>query len=136
MADPKTIVATARPGKRVVGWRLAEPDRARLLERFNPRYARTVADHVTLVANVALDTALPDALPAEVVGRADDGDGVETLVVAIDGFTGRPDGSTYHMTWSLEPGRHPKESNDVLRAHGWIALDTPLPITLIPDRLR
>jgi hypothetical protein len=61
---------------------------------------------------------------------------VEARVVAIDGSTGRPDGRTYHMTWSLGPGRRAKESNDVLRSRGWTRIDRPVPITLIPGRLR
>ena len=39
------------------------------------------------------------------IGRADDGESLECLVVEIDGTTDRPDGSTYHITWSLGPGR-------------------------------
>ena len=27
------------------------------------------------------------------------------MVVELDGTTDRPDGSTYHITWSLGPGR-------------------------------
>ncbi len=41
--------------------------------------------------------------------------GVEAMVVAIDGTTDRPDGSTYHITWSLGDGRRARESNDVLQ---------------------
>jgi hypothetical protein len=135
MTDPSHLVRNARSGNCVVGWRLAEPDRAPLLQRFVARYQRTVADHVTLAANVAPGTDLPDPVSAEIVGRTDDGKGVEALVVAIDGSTDRPDGSIYHLTWSLEGDRTAQESNDVLRAQGWTPLDEPLPITLIPDRL-
>ena len=35
--------------------------------------------------------------------------------IELDGTTDRPDGSTYHITWSLGPGREAHESNDVLR---------------------
>src|SRR5919107_332704 len=56
-----------------------------------------------------------------VVGVADDGAGVQALVVEIGGTTRRPDGSTYHVTWSLGPGRRAVESNDVIRACGWTA---------------
>lgn len=134
MADPQNIVANARPGRSVVGWKLPAPERERLLQRFAPRFGRTVADHVTLAAKVAGDTPLPDRLPAEVVGHASDGQGVEALVVAIDGSTARPDGSTYHITWSLAEGRRAKESNDVLKDRGWVALDEALPIALEPAR--
>lgn len=74
---------------------------------------------------------MPAADHGAVVGRADDGEGVEALVVAIGGSTNRPDGSTWHITWSLAPGREARESNDVIAAQGWERCD-PIPITLEP----
>jgi hypothetical protein len=71
---------------------------------------------------------------AQVVGRTDDGKGVEAMVVAIDGSTDRHDGSTYHITWSLTDGRRARESNDVLKERGWDELDQPIPIRLDPGR--
>ncbi len=136
MGDPQTIVAAARPGQHVVGWKLTSADRGQLLERFRPRYANAVADHVTLSAKVAACTELPDAVSAEVVGHTDDANGVEALVVAIGGSIDRPGGGTYHVTWSLGPGRTAKESNDVLATQGWIALEEPIAIELLPAILR
>ena len=136
MTDPQTIVASARPGDAVVGWKLQASERERLLAQFPPIFAETVADHVTLAPRVAADTPLPDPLPAAVVGRADDGKGVEALVVAIGGSTDRPGGGTYHITWSLADGRRPRESNDVIRECGWTTLDDTLPIELVPQRFR
>jgi hypothetical protein len=74
----------------------------------------------------------PTETAGQVVGEADDGAGVQALVVAIGGTTERPDGGTYHVTWSLATGREAKESNDVIRAHGWRRLDAPIPIRLEP----
>lgn len=136
MTDPQAIAANARPGDTVVGWKLPATERARLLKRFPPAFAKAVADHVTLAPKVAADTPLPDALPAAIVGHASDGEGVEALVVAIDGSTDRPGGGTYHITWSLADGRRAKESNDVLQAKGWTALDRPISIELVPQRFR
>lgn len=119
---------------RNTGWKLTERDRAELLERFPPRYQRIVADHVT--QKVADGPApVPGPVPAQVIGRADDSDSLECLVVAIDGSPNRPDGSTYHITWSLGPGRAAKESNDLLRACGWTAIDQPISIDLRPARI-
>ena len=117
----------------ILGWKLDEADRRRLLVRFRPRYGETVADHVTLGRSGTAPE--PWAAEAEIVGRADDGNGVEAMVVAIDGTTDRPDGSTYHITWSLDAdkGRKPQESNDVLSAHGWTRLPEPIPIRLHPS---
>ena len=55
------------------------------------------------------------------VGVADDGAGVQALVVEIGGTTRRPDGSAFHIAWSLGAGRKAAESNDVIRERGWAA---------------
>ena len=120
----------AAPGT-VLGWKLPGGERQRLLDRFPPRYRDVIADHVTLCVG---GTALPPRPVARVVGRADDGDSLECLVVELDGTTDRPDGSTYHITWSLGPNREAIESNDVLRDGGWEKLATPIPIELEPAR--
>jgi hypothetical protein len=123
----------AKPGT-VIGWLLAQNDRAKLLQRFPPKYDKTVAHHVTLSAGAAASTPLPPEVKAHIVGHADDDQGVEAMVVAIDGTTDRPDGSIYHIAWSLGPGRRARESNDVLKERGWHEIDPPIPITLKPDR--
>jgi hypothetical protein len=123
----------ARPGT-VIGWKLPQNDRERLLERFPPRYDEVIADHVTLRVGATPDTPLPHKPEARIVGRADDGNSLECLVVELDGTTDRPDGSTYHITWSLGPGRKARESNDVLRDRGWEPIGEPIPIALEPAR--
>ena len=122
----------AKPGS-VIGWLLAEDDREKLLRQFPPKFEKTVAHHVTLKSEAERDP-LPNDVKAEVVGRTDDESGVEAMVVAIDGTTGRPDGSTYHITWSLGDGRRARESNDVIRERGWQKLDQPIPVRLQPGR--
>ena len=123
----------ARPGS-VIGWRLAEEDREKLLQQFPPKFAETVANHVTLRSDAENDPVPPE-VRAEIVGRTDDDSGVEAMVVAIDGSTDRPDGSTYHITWSLGDGRRARESNDVLKERGWQELDHPIPVQLRPGRI-
>jgi hypothetical protein len=109
--------------------------RTALLERFPPKYAQVVADHVTLRVGANAGTPLPrKPQSARIVGRADDEDSLECMVVELDGTTDRPDGSTYHITWSLGPGRKARESNDVLRDLGFDFLDVPIDIELEPAR--
>lgn len=115
----------------VTGWKLDRGEREALLRDYPPIYSEAVADHVTLEPG---GKALPGAVRGAIVGRTDDGRGVEAMVVTIDGTTDRPDGSTYHITWSLGPGRRAKESNDVLKERGWDELDHPIPVTLTPAR--
>ena len=122
----------ARPGT-VIGWKVPRHQRERLLERFPPKYDEVIADHVTLSAGAAPDTPLPRKPEARIVGRADDGS-LECLVAELDGTTDRPDGSTYHITWSLGPGRKAIQSNDVLREQGWEPIGEPIPLDLQPAR--
>jgi len=118
----------------VTGWKLPLEEREQLLQRFPPKYENVIADHVTLRTGATPDTPLPRTPEARIVGRADDEQGLECLVVELDGTTDRPDGSTYHVTWSLGPGRKALESNDVLRDQGWAHLDGPIPVKLEPAR--
>jgi hypothetical protein len=107
--------------ERVAGWLLHPEDRNGLMAVFPPAYPEVVAHHVTLKSGVPQDFPLPTETEGFVVGVADDGAGVQALVVEIGGSTRRLDGSTYHITWSLGPGRRPVESNDVIRERGWTA---------------
>jgi len=118
----------------VTGWKLPPEDRARLLEAIPPHFTNLVADHVTLQTGTGADTPLPPRTSATVLGEIDDGEGVQALVVAIAGSTSRPDGGTYHITWSLAPGRNAKESNDVIARLGWRPLSEPVAIALQPAR--
>ena len=124
----------AKPGT-VTGWKIAEDERLALLERFPPRYENVIAHHVTLRVGATPETPLPrKPETARIVGRADDGESLECMVVELDGTTDRPDGSTYHITWSLGPGRRARESNDLLRDQGWEHIDAPIPVELEPAR--
>jgi hypothetical protein len=123
----------AKPGT-VTGWKVPREERDLLLQRFPPRYENVIADHVTLRTGATPATPLPSKPDAWIVGHGDDDKGVECLVVEVDGTTDRPDGSTYHITWSLGPGRTARESNDVLRDKGWERLPERVAVTLEPAR--
>lgn len=118
----------------VKGWKLDQDDRARLLKRFPPVWPDVIADHVTLMSSTAEQEASAEANEGKVIGHVNDGKGLQALVVEIDGTTVRPDGSTYHITWSIDrgQGREPKDSNEVLRRLGWDPLDSPITIGLTP----
>lgn len=123
-------------GGDVIGWSLPADERTRLLARFPPKYEQVVADHVTLAAQVGAGAPLPRERSAEIVGISDDGAGVEALVVAIGGTNDRPDGSSYHLTWSLGEGREAVESNAVIRDFGWRPVSPPLTLRIEPARYR
>lgn len=118
--------------KRTIGWKLDRQEREALLLRFPPLWPDVIADHVTLTSDT--DAALPPQVGATIVGEVSDGKGLQVMIVAIDHMTDRPDGSTYHITWSIDrgQGREPVQSNDVIKELGWTALPVALPITLVP----
>ena len=118
--------------RRTVGWKLDRQQRDALLELFPPLWPDVIADHVTLESGP--DSDLPGPVRATIVGEVSDGEGLQAMVVAIDGSTDRPDGSSYHITWSLDrgQGRKPVESNKVIAERGWTALPKAMPITLEP----
>lgn len=120
----------------VLGWKLNGPERGKLLTLFLPAWPDVIADHVTLRTGGDPGDHLPPPVKAEIVGSVDDGMGLQALVVAVDGTTDRPDGSTYHITWSLDRSRSrmPVESNKVLAERGWDKLEEPVPVRIEPAR--
>lgn len=91
---------------------LDEGSRDQLLTRFPPKYPTVVAHHVTVKFPASAEDAPPAPAKLAVVGYADSGDGLEALVVSVGGKIERPDGSNYHVTWSLDPAKYsPKDSN-------------------------
>ena len=117
-----------------IGWALDRSQRQELLGRFPPAYTNVVADHVTLQPRAKAGVPLPADTAGELIGRVDDGHGVEELVVRIGGTTDRPGGGTYHITWSLGAGHRAKESNDAIGKLGWTPLPQVVPVTLQPTR--
>jgi hypothetical protein len=122
MSDPNHVYA---------GWMVDPDQRPLLLARFPARYPQVVAHHVTLKFGDRAASP-PGEVEAEIVGEADDRAGVQALVVAIDGSPKRPDGGTFHITWSLGPGREAKESNEVIAERGWRRLNQAAAVRLIP----
>lgn len=86
-------------------YQLDSKEREGLLKQFPPRYRRVVADHIT-VRFGGNQLPLPE-IPqkAEIIGMADDGNGLQALIVQINGNLTRQDGSIYHITWSLDPNK-------------------------------
>src|SRR5208337_1731558 len=98
---------------------LTDASRDLLLGKFPPKFSDAIAHHVTFNPGVKKDAQPPEPAKIEAVGYAAD-DSLEAVVVSVNGETKRPDGSTYHITLSLDrsKGRKPVHSNEVV-AKGW-----------------
>ncbi len=111
--------------------------RRELAKVFPPKYPEFVGHHITLKFGVPRDAPTPRPAEVKVVGYADDGEGLEALIVEVNGKTVRPDGGLYHITWSLDrsKGRKPVQSNALVKQEGH-ELDQTYPITTTPEVLR
>lgn len=114
---------------------LDQSSREALEARFPPKYPKFIGHHITYQFGVPANTEVPPPAQLKVVGRVDSGDGLEALVVSINGSTSRTDGKTYHITWSLDPGKYkPADSNDVLASKRF-TLTRAIPISATPELL-
>lgn len=110
---------------------LSEDSRRKLAERFPPKYSEFVGHHVTEQFGVRKGTEAPKSAEVEVVGYIDSQDGLEALVVSVNGSTQRPDGGTYHITWSLDRDKYkPVDSNMLLKVAGF---DDTYPISIYAE---
>lgn len=114
-------------------YNLSEASREHILSCFPPRYETIKCHHITYEHGVKETSALPPApLSVLVVGYATDDQGLEALVVEIDGSVTRPvDGGIYHITLSVADGRKARESNDVIEKLGWTRI-APFPVGVVP----
>lgn len=116
---------------------LDDQTRAKLIKHFPPKFKDFIGHHITMEFGVSKNTELPDQpRDIKVVGYASD-DSLEALVVSVDGKIKRPDGSIYHITWSLDrsKGRKPKDSNQLL-TKGYKKIDNPININANIQLLR
>ena len=117
---------------------LTEESRNKLKEKFPPKYSKFIGHHITYEFGVDSDADLPSNAEIKVIGYKDSGDGLEVLVVSVDGTSRRKDGNTYHITWSLEPEKYkPVDSNKLLSTgKGRWKLILPIKIEAIPELLK
>ena len=65
----------------------------------------------------------------------DSGEGIQALVCEVDGTTKRPDGGTYHITWSLDPEKFaPVDSNELI-LHNRYKMCLPIDVETTPELL-
>jgi len=117
-----------------IAYELDKKSRRSLAATFPPKYPEFIGHHITYKMGKGDLPAMPKSV--KVVGYADDGDGLEALVVEINGKRNRPDCNIYHVTWSLDrsKGRKPMHSNGLV-ANGYEAV-TPIDIQAKPEILK
>lgn len=114
---------------------LDDASRQALAEKFPPKYSTFVGHHVTVEFGVPKETPPPPPAKLKVVGYIDSEDGLEALVVAVNGDTIRPDGKVFHITWSLDNTKYkPVNSNDLLKGKRY-TIKKAIPFSATPEVL-
>lgn len=87
----------------IIAYEVSAEDEKLLLHHFPAKYPTVRANHITISGGNA-DSSLPPPAHVEIIGYADDGNGVEALVVKVNGEEFREtDGRRYHITMSYDP---------------------------------
>jgi hypothetical protein len=109
-----------------IGWFLNDAQKHKLLNIFKPKFKKVYADHVTYKFGTGNESLLPNLKSFEIIGYVH-ADGIEALVVSINGSYKRPDGKVYHITWSLDPSKYkPVDSNDLIEKKHWENFEHPI----------
>jgi hypothetical protein len=106
-----------------------------LKKLFKPENPEFIGDHITY--KYPADPSEVPGMPKNVyvIGHASE-DGLEALVVSVNGKTARPDGNPYHITWSIDrsKGKKPVDSNRLVQS-GFEEI-TPIKIRVVPEFLK
>lgn len=107
----------------------------KLKELFNQDYPDFIGHHITVNFGVQANAEIPpETDDIYVIGVASQ-DGVQALLVSIDGNVERPNGGLYHVTWSIDKskGKKPVDSNKIIHRAKTVA---PIKIKATPELLR
>ena len=120
-------------GNMYTAYVLTDEAKETLIKKFPPKYEKFIGHHITVQFGVPNDTETPDPARIKIIGRADTGDGLEALVVSVDGSQDRPDGKIYHITWSLDPDKYKPVDSNTLLTNKQFALSMPVSIETVPQ---
>jgi len=113
---------------------LEDSDAHKLRNLFPPRYIAVEKPHCTFSMKVGT-YGFPAPATGQVYAKVDDDNGLEALLLAVNEEEFRPDGMRFHITWSLQYDRKPKESNIVIMNRPHIFLQKNIAIQLIPANI-
>jgi hypothetical protein len=120
-----------------MAYTLSPSSREQLIHHFKPKYPEVICKHITYKFPAKSTDELPPAPhEARVIGYEDSGDGIEAVVVEINGSTKRPDGKLFHITLSLDraKGKKPFHSNGLVNKN--FTHVSPITIHLTPAFIR
>ena len=98
------------------GFKIGNALKDYLMVKCPPKFSRQIGHHITHEFEPEVTVILAEA-NIKILKRLR-AYNIELFLVSVDGKTHRPDGSGYHLTWSLDPesGAKPFDSNCVIAA--------------------
>ena len=119
-----------------LAYTLSASSRNDLLHHFKPKYPEVIAGHVTYKFPAKSTDPLPPVVHESRVVGYEDGDGIEAVVVEINGSTKRPDGGLFHITISLDKSKGKKPSHSSGMVNKKFTHVSPITIHLTPAFLQ
>jgi hypothetical protein len=116
-------------------YKVDDASRTSLLAKFPPKYPKVIAHHVTVEYPAPENAAVPPAAKVKVIGYVDSEDGLEALIVSVNGSSQRPDGKAFHITLSLDPTKYSAKDSNELIAKKKFTLVRGIPVGTQPDIL-
>lgn len=108
---------------------LTTQDRKELLIRFVPTHPVVIADHISAQALSLMHLVKEGAATGEVIGYADH-EGLQILLVTVNGVELTGDGTPFHISWSAEHDAKTRESGAVAKRNGFTRLSQTIPLDL------
>lgn len=90
------------------GYEIEKGSREKLITLYPPKYPNFIGHHITEKFGVKDGTVPKQPEKVIIVGYINNGKNLEGFLVSVDGTVNRPDGSKYHLTWSLDRSKGAK----------------------------
>ena len=104
-------------------------DRQKLLLLFVPTHPVIIADHISAQALSTLHLVKEGPATGEVIGHADH-EGLQILVVSVNGDELTGDGTPFHISWSAEQDAKTRQSGAVVKRNGFTRFVQSIPLDL------
>lgn len=108
---------------------LTPADKAALLRRFPPTHPRVIADHISAQSLQHMHLVKDGPATGEVIGTFDK-DGMQALIVRVNGSETTASGAPFHVSWSTDFGKHSREIGPAIARLGFERLAEPVPLDL------
>lgn len=108
---------------------LTVQDRQKLLQRFVPTHPVVIADHISAQALTTMHLVKEGSATGEVIGHTDH-EGLQILVVSVNGVELTGDGTPFHISWSAEQDAKTRESGAVVKRNGFTRFAQTIPLDL------